>query len=143
MSRNACVIVWLEKRDSEGYCFRRLAPCCRPHGRSLLQHYILVDRKPVKASLREWAIWFEKLENRRVAETTIGNLWVSTICFGRCSEKGPPLIFETVVFAEPREDAAAGEIREQLELRRTATWDEAVLEHERVCARVREALRKE
>jgi hypothetical protein len=111
-------------------------------------HYILRDRKPVRASLFEWAAWFEKVENRRVAETTIGDIWVSTVFLGidlNCSDKGPPLLFETMVFDEPVEKRLFGqirEVREELDLRRTATWDDAIREHERACFAIREALRE-
>lgn len=46
----------------------------------------------------EWAEAHET--DRRVAETTVGKLWVSTVWLGldHAFLDGPPLIFETMVF---------------------------------------------
>lgn len=68
--------------------------------------YYTKDGQPIEISPGDPG--YESLwdpENRRVAETTIGGIWVSTVhlpmdhSFGQ----GPPLIFETMVF-DHRED---------------------------------------
>jgi hypothetical protein len=64
--------------------------------------YILDDeRRPVRASMIEWAIWFEPMDNRRVAETLTKHYRISTL-FTRLDHRfiqsGPALLFETMVF---------------------------------------------
>jgi len=90
--------------------------------------YILKDKTPVPCpDLMEWAEWFEK-GNRRVAQTTIGKLRVSTVFLGldhSFDPKGPPLLFETMVFGDDDD----GEICE-----RCSTWEQAKKQHEKICA---------
>ena len=62
--------------------------------------YILVDRKPVQhANDAAWWMWFQNIDNRRVALTEIGNKSVSTVFVGIDSNYGmggpKPLLFET------------------------------------------------
>jgi len=51
--------------------------------------------------LMDWARAFEDIDARRVAETTLPDgKWISTVWMGASSSvTGPPLIFETRVFA--------------------------------------------
>lgn len=75
-----------------------------------------------------WAMWFGNIDNRRVAEThfAIGS-WVSTVFLGLDHNfwgEGPPILFETMVFAD---DGCSDDLGQE----RYATWDEAVAGHER------------
>lgn len=69
------------------------------------------------------------IDKRRVAETTVGHAWVSTVFlqsdhgFGN----GPPMLFETLVFGGDHDDL----------MRRYTTWDEAVAGHAEVVKLVR------
>lgn len=48
----------------------------------------------------EWAVRFEDLEYKRVAQTTIGPWWISTVWLGLDHGflEGRPLIFESMIF---------------------------------------------
>ncbi len=85
----------------------------------------------------EWAQWFEK-GNRRVAETDIGGVKISTVFLGLDHQfgQGLPLLFETMVF--DRRKQPDKEIDEHTE--RYATWDEAEVGHKIVVALVRESI---
>jgi hypothetical protein len=86
--------------------------------------YILKDGKPVKvADVLEWARYFD-LADRHVGLTEAEPLRVSTVFLGvdhNFTGKGPPLLFESMVFDADgevdceryatREEAAAGHIR--------------------------------
>ena len=76
---------------------------------------------PCKDALK-WSAWFEDI-NKRVAKTTVGRFWVSTVFLGLdhgLSGKGLPLLFETMVFDK----------EESIYQKRCCTWDEAVKQHE-------------
>lgn len=72
-----------------------------------IRHYILVNGKIKSASLLEWAIRFEDINNRRVDYTDISNEpnypdgeYVSTVFLGidhRTFSSGLPLIYETLI----------------------------------------------
>ena len=93
--------------------------------------YVLDGHTPVPArSILEWANFFENTDNRRVADTTIGSIRVSTIFLGAdhgCIGQGPPLLYETMVFG-PEDD--------EPDVRRYSTWDEAVIGHEQMVERL-------
>lgn len=95
--------------------------------------YILDGKTPVPADLMTWATWFEKAD-RHVARTVIGPYLVSTIFLGLDHQfgNGPPLLFETMIFAE---DDWTGEYQE-----RCSTWDEAEEQHKTACDYVRQSL---
>jgi len=82
-----------------------------------------------------WARWFEGA-NTRVDYTEItSQCRVSTIFLGldhRFGRDGPPLVFETMVFGGPDDDA--------LEVWRYSSWDDAAIGHKAVVRKVREAL---
>ena len=68
-------------------------------------HYILKDKKPVKAELLEWGEWMHThQEESKVGRTNINGYLVSTIFLGLNLSFTPiipdkhPLIFETMVF---------------------------------------------
>lgn len=55
---------------------------------------------PLPDGTLQWARAFER-DDRRVAETTVGRYWVSTVFLGldhNFDPHGPPLIFETMIF---------------------------------------------
>lgn len=61
------------------------------------------DRQGKPLQLRDWARLFEDVDERRVSHTTLPDgKWVSTVWLGldHSHGYGPPLIFETMVFAE-------------------------------------------
>jgi hypothetical protein len=79
-----------------------------------------------------WARWFEAAAaDRIVARTIIGDATVSTVFLGLNHQygDGPPLIFETLVFA----GALDGEME------RYSTWEEAEQGHQAMVKRVTEA----
>lgn len=116
---------------------------------SVPQWYILdADHQLVRVDdLMEWARFFEKTENRRVARTCINGLFVSTVFLGLDHGywNNKPLFFETMIF--PDEDNAPPVIYFERILdwahgyeMRYATWDEAVEGHETVVTTIREGL---
>lgn len=74
-------------------------------------------------SLLEWADWLETAD-RRVAETQIGDIWVSTVFLGMDHGffSDDPLLFETLVF--PTEEFGT--------MVRYFTWEEAEEGHRKV-----------
>lgn len=109
-----------------------------------LAHYILdADHRPVKVSLMEWAKWYEAAD-RRVAATETKLFWISTVFLGINHQwrKGPPLIFETMVFEREAHDHpqfVGLKVREELdgEQWRYASWDAAVVGHAATVRRVK------
>jgi hypothetical protein len=107
-------------------------------GRYVLnQHH---EPVPVK-DLFLWAAWFEEDETRIVKQDTVTELgelvspfksvFVSTVFLGldhNFMEKGPPILFETMVFGGPFNHT----------MWRYATWDEAVKGHEQLVKMVRD-----
>jgi len=87
--------------------------------------------------LMTWARWFENA-NRRVDYTEItSQCRVSTIFIGvdhRYWGGGPPLVFETMVFGGPDDDA--------LEMSRYSSWDDAAIGHKAMVRKVREAIKQ-
>jgi hypothetical protein len=66
--------------------------------------------------------------DRRVAQTTIGDFWISTVFLGldhQYSEGERPLLFETIVFEYTGEE----DERESVSMRRYSTWNEAETGH--------------
>ena len=58
------------------------------------------NRQGQPIDMMTWARSAEDIESKRVAETTVGKLWVSTVWLGldHAFMGGPPLIFETMIF---------------------------------------------
>ena len=108
------------------------------------QHYILNDKhEVVPASLEEWANWFESINNRRVAETTVGDYWVSTVFLGldhRWSGDGPPIVFETMAFNRSPDKVEDGRAWDELDMARYCTWDEAKAGHQRMVSHAQKSL---
>jgi len=100
--------------------------------RDLLACYILdSENRPVKTDLHTWGEWFSTVGNRIVGYTEINSeVRVSTVFLGtdhNYSRKGPPLLFETMVFG--------GELDEQMW--RYSTWDDAKMNHDAIVKRLR------
>lgn len=94
--------------------------------------YILVDGVPVIChDVLEWSKWFEK-DERVVEQTEIQDdktEQVSTVFLGLDHDwgnKGPPILFETMVFGGPLDQ----------EIERYATLEEAKAGHAKMVARV-------
>ena len=86
------------------------------------EKYILIGQTPVvEPDLLKWARWFETAD-RIVAQTHIGTRTVSTVFLGLDHQfgKGPPLLFETMVFTDEKFE----DFQE-----RCSTWLEAEAQH--------------
>lgn len=90
------------------------------------------DRQGNVLTADQWLALFrddaDYYKQKRVAETTVGQLWVSTVWLGLNHQygSGPPLIFETMIF--PRWDYG------ELYMDRYSTEAEALAGHERAVA---------
>lgn len=85
--------------------------------------YYLDGQTPRLApNIETWAKALERMD-RRVAETFVGKVRVSTVFIGLDHQfgNGPPLLFETMVFG--------GEFDDWQE--RCSTWEQALAQHER------------
>ena len=93
------------------------------------KHYILRDGESVAVPLLEWAQWCENAENRRVSETMVGDVRVSTVFLGVNHNfgSGRALLFETMIF---------GGTHDYYKERYT-TLEEAQLGHERAVGLVK------
>ena len=104
--------------------------------------YILDDDNRVVAieDILVWAEWWEEASNTRrtvVAQTQIRDgAWVSTVFIGLDLEFGPiPIVFESMAFTARSvysELFGHDTVGEELDCVRSATWNEAVIEHERM-----------
>lgn len=112
---------------------------------SRIQYY---DRNGEPMSRDAWVATFDDAE-RTVAKTDVGGYHVSTVWLGldhRFGGKGPPLIFETMVFPaeEPDDRRRAEEEDERLYIPiRTPTEAAALAAHDQVVADCRDAARVE
>lgn len=82
----------------------------------------------------EWGKKSEDSDGRRVARDEIGDVVVSTVFLGidhNWTGKGPPVLFETMVFGGPLDE----------EQERCCTWAEAEAQHAAMVKRVKEAQR--
>jgi len=105
------------------------------------EFYILKGKKVVTVKdVLVWGKWFQE-NDRRVAETTIGRYWVSTVFLGidcNFSMRGKPLVFETMVFdRESKKKYKLGEkeiesIGEEADVDRYSTWEEAETGHKKM-----------
>lgn len=96
-----------------------------------VEHMILdAEHHLVPVDLLTWARFFEDGEARRVNETMVGDVRVSTVFIGidHSFAGGPPLWFETMTFPDGDEGYTE----------RYTTWAEAEAGHERVVAALRE-----
>jgi hypothetical protein len=98
-----------------------------------LRHYILDGLEPIEVyNLMLWARWMEIAGNRRIAMDHVGAVCVSTVFLGTdhsWSDKGPPILFETMMFIEDDGRKGCSSSWGDLQLR-AATWEEAITNHE-------------
>lgn len=88
------------------------------------------DRQGNPITGQEWTEQFGQMEDRRVAETTVGEVWVSTVWLGLDHNwTGPPMIFETMVFGGPYHE----------HMHRYSTETQALAGHDQMVTLVREA----
>lgn len=96
-------------------------------------YYVLEPTGDVRAvELKEWTQWFASAD-RRVALTQISGMHVSTVFLGLDHShvpKGPPVLFETMVFYRNSYGY----------MKRYSTRDEALAGHEDVCTSMRHDL---
>ena len=93
------------------------------------------DRSGNLITLDEWASAFdERYGEKTVRQEHVGDLWVSTVWLGLDHQhgNGPPLIFETMVFAD---ESLTAEF-----CARYSTEAEAATGHERVVAALQAGL---
>lgn len=87
----------------------------------------MYDRQGQRITMQRWGELHSDMSYKRVAETAVGPYWISTVWLGMDHRwgQGPPLIFETMVFA-PDEVTLGPEI----ECRRYSTEAEALAGHD-------------
>lgn len=104
------------------------------------EKYILEAKHAVRCDdLMTWARWMDTAD-RHVGLTNIGPLKVSTVFLGmdhNFFDKGPPLLFETMIFGGAAEDEMIESYQE-----RCSTWEEAEAQHERAITVAKERLQK-
>ena len=104
-----------------------------------LEYYILDEQRRVvpNKTLLEWAVFFETAD-RIVGRTCFHpDITVSTVFLGidqRLWDKGPPLLFETMVFGVDIDDGTMQ--------RRYSSWDDAETGHKATVRKVHELLVK-
>jgi hypothetical protein len=94
------------------------------------KHYILIGQTAVpEPRLEKWAAWFEHAA-RTVAVDEVASMRVSTVFLGLDHQfgKGPPLLFETMVFCDGGDE---------MDCARCSTWAEAEAQHKRILEHVR------
>lgn len=116
-------IAWLHPVRLPGYALDMSG-----FGHLRLLHYRLEGRRAVACGVDEWVAWFEAAD-RRVAETWIGDVRVSTVFLDLDHNAFPgrdPALFETMVFVEG----------EPSSVRRYFIWEEAEAGHTRTVAEI-------
>lgn len=87
------------------------------------RYYVLKGKTAVPvADLHAWSTAFE-LDDRHVAQTQIGPMWISTVFLGinhQFNDTGPPILFETMIFC--------GSWGEEY-MARCSTWKQAERQH--------------
>ena len=100
-------------------------------------YWILDGHTPVQVEdPLVWGVFFENMANRRVAETYVGSVQVSTVFLGidhGIKQGGPPVLFETMIFGGDEWGIAE-------EQDRYTSLDRAIAGHARAVAGVRERL---
>lgn len=112
--------------------------------------YKLIGRLPVPVEdLFEWASWLESSDVKRiVAKTDVGPLQVSTVFLAidyDFSGRGPPILFETMVFGGEAPQIVCGrDLGDWSEsyCNRYSTWDEAEKGHAVAVEWAREIVRQ-
>lgn len=108
-------------------------------------YWVLDGHRPVPCDMLTWARWYEEAyETRRVAETFTVTARVSTVFMGLNHNwgGGPPILFETMAFDRVGHEVnLLGRSRvahRELDQVRSATWDEALLDHEQMVREIQE-----
>lgn len=101
----------------------------------MTKHYILdADNNVIETDLITWAIWLDNLGNRTVGYTEItSECFISTVFMGldhRFHGKGPPIVFETMIFGGPLDQHTW----------RYASYDDADTGHKAAVRKAREAI---
>lgn len=96
-----------------------------------LYYYLDENKNPVPCSAEKmFAEGYEgDIDARIVARDVVGDFPVSTTFMGidhDFTSKGPPILFETMVFLHPQKELSDWE---ELAMDRYSTWDEAVEGH--------------
>ena len=91
------------------------------------------DHNPIPVALNDPHLetMMRDVASRRVGLDEVGNYRVSTVFLGldhNYGDEGPPILFETMIFPQSGHN--------DLHCERYATWDEAVVGHQRVVAEV-------
>ena len=93
--------------------------------------WILDGHTPRLVGWDEYLAWQKagSPDNRRVAQDTLGDVWVSTVFLtvDHAFLGGPPILFETMIFGGPHDQLCW----------RYATWEGAEAGHRRVVAHLR------
>lgn len=94
--------------------------------------YILENKIPKKVELLEWAKAFEDGNTRRVDQTVIDDICISTVFLGLDHQygNGPPLLFETMIFGGKEDEYQ----------NRCSTWEEAESMHRNAIEHVKQRL---
>lgn len=111
------------------------------------RYFTLDDENRVvgPVTIEEWAAWMARRQHKRhVGDTETQLFRVSTVFLGldmRFGGKGPPLLFETMVFereGHPSKLVPGLEVHAELEgyQRRYASWDDAAAGHDATLKRV-------
>lgn len=112
------------------------APPIPDDAEDFARYFVMLPDHTLKpATPLEWGVWFENLDNRRVAYDELdGRGYVSTICLGldHAFGFGPPQIFETM--------ARIGNNWADDVMRRYSTYDEALAGHAELLAEHRAAM---
>src|SRR3954467_15669471 len=113
----------------------------------LLRYYILDDEHHVvPVDMMTWAKWFEHGSNRTVAWTQVtSEITVSTVFLGmdhRFWGDGPPLLFETMIFApdEVKKKLVSGDWFWGEWMWRYSSWDDARTGHAAAVRKARKAI---
>jgi hypothetical protein len=111
-------------------------------------HLWILNGKVPEACLDvlRWGRWIEdNIGKRHVGDDYLmdGEIRVSTVFLGldhNYGAYGPPILFETMVFGEPHDAELLGKIRtirDDLDMCRYSTWDEAEAGHRELVERYR------
>ena len=99
-----------------------------------IKHYILdKDYNVVTTDLMTWAKWIGDINNKRVAHDVFPDYHVSTVFLGldhRFGGKGPPILFETMVF---RTIAKTEDRGADVHMTRHISWADAEKHHKQIC----------
>jgi len=100
-----------------------------------IKWYRINDEKDcvVECNAEEYIKWSQQDEGkiRLIAQEDVGKVWISTVFLGldhNYTQDGPPIVFETMVFARDEEDKSIN--YDELEMKRYSTVQEAKDGHE-------------